>query len=109
MRGDTVELPSVASVTLSPAAAPPPLWIGGGSPAALRRTARHGAGVRSAAIDELVSDLVRGYGIPPDDAAAIPIAGTPSQAAERFAAYADAGATTSCWARSATTGSASGS
>ena len=33
------------------------------------------------------------HGIPAEDAADVPITGTPTQAAERFAAHADAGAT----------------
>jgi alkanesulfonate monooxygenase SsuD/methylene tetrahydromethanopterin reductase-like flavin-dependent oxidoreductase (luciferase family) len=41
----------------------------------------------------LVSSLADGHGIPPEDAVDLPITGTPAQAAERFAAYADAGAT----------------
>jgi alkanesulfonate monooxygenase SsuD/methylene tetrahydromethanopterin reductase-like flavin-dependent oxidoreductase (luciferase family) len=45
IRGETVELPSGASITLSPGADVPPILIGGNSPAALRRavaTARAG-------------------------------------------------------------------
>jgi alkanesulfonate monooxygenase SsuD/methylene tetrahydromethanopterin reductase-like flavin-dependent oxidoreductase (luciferase family) len=44
IRGETVELPSGASITLSPGADVPPILIGGNSPAALRRAVRHGAG-----------------------------------------------------------------
>jgi methyltransferase (TIGR00027 family) len=44
IRGETVELPSGASITLSPGADVPPILIGGNSPAALRRAIRHGAG-----------------------------------------------------------------
>lgn len=44
IRGETVKLPSGASITLSPGADVPPILIGGNSPAALRRAIRHGAG-----------------------------------------------------------------
>ena len=44
IRSETVELPSGASITLSPGADVPPILIGGNSPAALRRAVRHGAG-----------------------------------------------------------------
>jgi alkanesulfonate monooxygenase SsuD/methylene tetrahydromethanopterin reductase-like flavin-dependent oxidoreductase (luciferase family) len=126
--GETVELPSGASITLSPGAQVPPILIGGNSPAARRRAARHGAGwfpsmavprrIASGArdlpptaqialvvgallgagrtdarVDAFVTSLIDGYGIPPQDAVDIPITGTPAQAAERFAAYAHAGAT----------------
>ena len=37
--------------------------------------------------------LTGSHGIPAEEAADVPITGTPTQAAERFAAYADAGAT----------------
>jgi alkanesulfonate monooxygenase SsuD/methylene tetrahydromethanopterin reductase-like flavin-dependent oxidoreductase (luciferase family) len=37
--------------------------------------------------------LTQDYGIDPDQAERVPIAGGPAQAAERLAAYADAGAT----------------
>jgi alkanesulfonate monooxygenase SsuD/methylene tetrahydromethanopterin reductase-like flavin-dependent oxidoreductase (luciferase family) len=128
IRGETVELPSGASITLSPGAEVPPILIGGNSPAALRRAVRHGAGwfpgmatsrqivdgarqlphgaqiavggmallgadATDPRIDRLVASLVDGLGIPPEEAARLPITGTPAQAAERFAAYADAGAT----------------
>ena len=128
IRGETVELPSGASITLSPGADVPPILIGGNSPAALRRAIRHGAGwfpgmatprqiadgarrlhqtaqiavgagallgadARDPRIDRLVASLVDGLGIAPEEAARLPITGTPAQAAERFAAYADAGAT----------------
>jgi alkanesulfonate monooxygenase SsuD/methylene tetrahydromethanopterin reductase-like flavin-dependent oxidoreductase (luciferase family) len=127
IRGETVELPSGASITLSPGADVPPILIGGNSPVALRRAVRHGAGwfpgmatprqVADGAgrlhhgaeiaaggvallgaeadprIDRFVASLADGLGIPPADAAELPITGTPPQAAERFAAYADAGAT----------------
>lgn len=36
--------------------------------------------------------LTAGYGIPPAQAAAVPITGEPARAAERFAGYAEAGA-----------------
>jgi hypothetical protein len=52
---------------------------------------------------------LRRYDIPAADAAAVPITGTPAQAAERFAAYADASATWLVLGRSTTTGGLSGS
>jgi alkanesulfonate monooxygenase SsuD/methylene tetrahydromethanopterin reductase-like flavin-dependent oxidoreductase (luciferase family) len=128
IRGETVELPSGASITLSPGADVPPILIGGNSPAALRRAVRHGAGWFSSVttpqrvadgarrvpdtaqiavgcialldtdttdprIDAFVAALTDSHGIPAEEAADVPITGTPTQAAERFAAYADAGAT----------------
>jgi alkanesulfonate monooxygenase SsuD/methylene tetrahydromethanopterin reductase-like flavin-dependent oxidoreductase (luciferase family) len=128
IRGETVELPSGASITLSPGSDVPPILIGGNSPAALRRALRHGAGwfpgmatprqiadgarrlpeaaqiavggiallggdAADPRIDQFVASLIDGLGTPPEDAVDLPIAGTPAQAAERFAAYADAGAT----------------
>jgi alkanesulfonate monooxygenase SsuD/methylene tetrahydromethanopterin reductase-like flavin-dependent oxidoreductase (luciferase family) len=128
IRGETVELPSGASITLSPGADVPPILIGGNSPAALRRAIRHGAGwfgsvitpkqvadgarrlpqtaeiaVGTSAllgadatdprVDRFVAAVVDGHGIPREDAVDLPITGAPAQAAERFAAYADAGAT----------------
>jgi alkanesulfonate monooxygenase SsuD/methylene tetrahydromethanopterin reductase-like flavin-dependent oxidoreductase (luciferase family) len=126
IRSETVELPSGASITLSPGADVPPILIGGNSPAALRRAVRHGAGWFSSVttpqrvvdgarrlpdtaqiavgcialldadttdprIDAFVAALTDSHGIPAEEAAAVPITGTPTQAAERFAA--DAGAT----------------
>jgi alkanesulfonate monooxygenase SsuD/methylene tetrahydromethanopterin reductase-like flavin-dependent oxidoreductase (luciferase family) len=128
IRGETVELPSGASITLSPGADVPPILIGGNSPAALRRAIRHRAGWFSSVItpqrvaddarrlpdaaqiavgcvalfgadatdpriDAFVAALSDSHGIPAAEAADVPITGTPAQAAERFAAYADAGAT----------------
>jgi alkanesulfonate monooxygenase SsuD/methylene tetrahydromethanopterin reductase-like flavin-dependent oxidoreductase (luciferase family) len=128
IRGETVELPSGASITLSPGADVPPILIGGNSPAALRRAVRHGAGWFSSvttpqrlAVDArrlpdtaqiavggvalldadttdpriaaFVAALTDSHGIPAEEAADVPITGTPAQAAERLAAYADAGAT----------------
>jgi alkanesulfonate monooxygenase SsuD/methylene tetrahydromethanopterin reductase-like flavin-dependent oxidoreductase (luciferase family) len=128
IRGDTVELPSGASITLSPGAEVPPILIGGNSPAALRRAVRHGAGWFSSVttpqrvadgarrlpdtaqiavgcvallgadttdqrIDAFVAALTDSHGIPAEEAVDVPITGTPTQAAERFAACADAGAT----------------
>jgi alkanesulfonate monooxygenase SsuD/methylene tetrahydromethanopterin reductase-like flavin-dependent oxidoreductase (luciferase family) len=43
--------------------------------------------------DRLVASLIDGHGIPLEDALDHPIMGTPMRAAERFAAYADTGAT----------------
>src|SRR6186997_2199320 len=42
--GETVELPSGASITLSPGAEVPPILVAGNSPTALRQAIRHGAG-----------------------------------------------------------------
>ena len=42
--GETVELPSGESITLSPGAEVPPILVAGNSPAALHRAIRHGAG-----------------------------------------------------------------
>ncbi|WP_180685437.1 LLM class flavin-dependent oxidoreductase [Streptomyces gossypiisoli] len=52
LAGRTTELPDLpdASVTLAPAVPVPPVWIGGGSPAALRRAATLGDGWLPAAI-----------------------------------------------------------
>jgi len=128
IRGETVELPSGASITLSPGADVPPILIGGNSSAALRRALRHCAGWFSSVttpqrvadgarrlpdtaqiavgcvallgadatdprIDAFVAALSDSHGIPAAEAADVPITGTLAQAAERFAAYADAGAT----------------
>jgi alkanesulfonate monooxygenase SsuD/methylene tetrahydromethanopterin reductase-like flavin-dependent oxidoreductase (luciferase family) len=128
IRGETVELPSGASITLSPGADVPPILIGGNSPVVLGRAVRHGAGwftsmttpqgiadgarqlpqaaqiavggmallgadATDPRIDQFVASPIDGRGIPPEDAVDLPITGTPAQAAERFAAYADAGAT----------------
>jgi hypothetical protein len=41
----------------------------------------------------VIASLIDGHGIPPEDAVDLPIKGTATQAAQRFAAYADAGAT----------------
>ena len=128
IRGETTRLPSGASITLSPGADVPPILIGGNSPAALRRAARHDAGwftsvttpqrladgarqlpdtaqiavggvalldadTTDPRIAAFVAALTDSHGIPAEEAADVPITGTPTQAAERFAAYADAGAT----------------
>ena len=68
-----------------------------------------GADATDPRIDRLVASLIDALGIPPEDALDLPITGTPVQAAERFAAYAEAGATWLVRARSATTGAPSGS
>lgn len=124
-----------SSLTLAPSARVPPIWVGGGSGAALRRSVEHGsawfpsmvparfvaagasrmeelAGERARArpgiavggavllgrptstsvLDGFVAGLARGYGMPRERAAAIPITGSPAEAAERFAEYAAAGA-----------------
>jgi alkanesulfonate monooxygenase SsuD/methylene tetrahydromethanopterin reductase-like flavin-dependent oxidoreductase (luciferase family) len=44
-------------------------------------------------VDAFVASLVAGYGIEPEEAATVPITGTPTEAAERLDAYASAGAT----------------
>jgi alkanesulfonate monooxygenase SsuD/methylene tetrahydromethanopterin reductase-like flavin-dependent oxidoreductase (luciferase family) len=120
-------------ITLGPGAAVPPIWIGGGSDASIRRTVAHGAtwfpsmvpatyvargarrleelaagrgrptpriavgggvllGPKTPAIDAFIAGLTRGYGLPAEWAAAIPITGGAAQAAQRFAEYAGAGA-----------------
>lgn len=103
--GETVELPSGASITLSPGAEVPPILVAGNSPTALRRAIRHGAGwFTSMPTPEEIADRARQL---PETA---PIAvravaslddETPAQAAERFVAYAEAGAT---WLVLSTTG-----
>jgi alkanesulfonate monooxygenase SsuD/methylene tetrahydromethanopterin reductase-like flavin-dependent oxidoreductase (luciferase family) len=125
---------SGAEITLAPGAEPPPIWVGGMSDAALRRTARYGdawmpslvppeqvppraarltelaaargrpaptiamggaaalgPGVDRSAADGLVDTLTRGYGLPSEVASRVPLVGGPAQAAERFAAYVEAG------------------
>ena len=103
--GETVELPSGASITLSPGAEVPPILVAGNSPAALRRAIRHGAGwFTSMPTPEQIADRARRL---PETApiavrAVAPLDDeTPAQAAERFAAYAEAGAT---WLVLSTTG-----
>ncbi|WP_232663680.1 LLM class flavin-dependent oxidoreductase [Pseudonocardia sp. TRM90224] len=44
LAGEPVTLPDGAAVTLAPAVAPPPVWVGNASAVALRRAARFGAG-----------------------------------------------------------------
>ena len=117
----------------------PPLWVGGTSPAALRRAVRFGDGWLSglqtprefaasrrrlfelsdeagrprpltgiglhAAIGTGSSDLAEvtagmlnsTYGVPPDRAREVAIAGSPAQVASQLAAYAEAGADRSSW------------
>lgn len=96
---------SGTELTLAPGVHPPPIWVGGMSDAAMRRAARHGdawfpsmlppekvgpAARRLADLAE-AADQTRSYGVPAGTAARIPIAGDVSEAAERFAAYAEAG------------------
>jgi hypothetical protein len=64
-----------------------------GAQIAVGGTALLGADAMDPRIDRLVASLVDGLGIPREDAAPLPITGTAAQAAERFTAYADAGAT----------------
>lgn len=133
--GRPTRLDTESTLTLAPAAEVPPIWIGGGSRAALRRSVEHGAawfpsmvppgfvadGARrmdelasergrprpgiavggatllgahaeSSLLDGVIAGLTQGYGIPREWAAAIPITGSPAQAAERFAEYAGVGA-----------------
>lgn len=127
--------PGTPVVTLAPGVPMPPVWIGGSSVTALRRTATYGDGwlpslvtpndvargadrLRAAAVargrpaptiavgivaalgngsgvptrESLVRDMVEGYGFTPERAADVPVTGSPADAAERFAAYAAAGA-----------------
>jgi alkanesulfonate monooxygenase SsuD/methylene tetrahydromethanopterin reductase-like flavin-dependent oxidoreductase (luciferase family) len=58
--GETVELPSGASITLSPGAEVPPILVAGNSPAALRRAIRHDAGwFTSMPTPEQIADSAR--------------------------------------------------
>ena len=125
---------SGAEITLAPSAQTPPIWVGGTSDAALRRTARSGdawmpsmvppewvpAGaarlaelaasqgrqapeiamgaaaalgpdVDRSAIDGVVRSLTGGYGLPAALAEGLPVVGSPAHAAERLAAYGEAG------------------
>jgi alkanesulfonate monooxygenase SsuD/methylene tetrahydromethanopterin reductase-like flavin-dependent oxidoreductase (luciferase family) len=50
-----------------------------------------GPGVPPSAVEDVASNLTRSYGVPAGAAPRIPIAGDVSEAAERFAAYAEAG------------------
>jgi alkanesulfonate monooxygenase SsuD/methylene tetrahydromethanopterin reductase-like flavin-dependent oxidoreductase (luciferase family) len=108
IRGETVELPSGSSITLWPGAEVPPILIGGNSPAALRRAIRHGAGwfpgmptlrqVEDGACQlpeaaQIAVGAMARVGAERDEAVDLPITGTTAQAAEQFAAYAEAGAT----------------
>ncbi|WP_163506108.1 LLM class flavin-dependent oxidoreductase [Fodinicola acaciae] len=52
-----------------------------------------GLGVTPAEVDRAIADLGKSYAIPPEKAAEVVISGTPQQAADRFHAYAEAGAT----------------
>ncbi|MEV0679639.1 LLM class flavin-dependent oxidoreductase [Actinosynnema sp. NPDC050436] len=132
VRGTPVALHG-AQVVLSPGATMPPLLVGGGGTAALRRAARYGdhwypafvpgaaiaAGVArltalaeefgrprpgvtvgvgvalgdvpASAVDRRVKGMTD-YGVPEEAAREVIVTGTPAQAAERFAALAEAGA-----------------
>lgn len=126
---------SGAEITLAPPADPPPLWVGGSSDAALRRTVRYGdawmpsmvapewvatraarlaelaasggraapeiavggaaalgPGVDRAAVDQVVRSLTGGYGLRAAVAERLPVVGDVARAAERLAAYGEAGA-----------------
>lgn len=50
-------------------------------------------GARNGAVDGIVDSLTRGYGLPAAAAARVPFVGSPAQAAERIAAYGEAGVT----------------
>lgn len=125
---------SGVELTLAPPAEPPPIWVGGGSDVALRRTARFGdawmpsmvppewvparavrlaelaathgrpapeiavggaaalgPGVDRAAVEGVVRSLTSGYGLPAALAERLPVVGSPAQAADRLAAYREAG------------------
>ncbi|RKT56516.1 LLM class flavin-dependent oxidoreductase [Saccharothrix australiensis] len=132
VRGEPVELHG-EPVALRPGATMPPVLVGGGTAAALRRAARFGdhwypafvprrsvaSGVRrlaelaaahgrpapgvtvgvSVALGDVPASVVDGrvrgmtdYGLPEDVAREVVVTGSVAQAAERFAALADAGA-----------------
>jgi alkanesulfonate monooxygenase SsuD/methylene tetrahydromethanopterin reductase-like flavin-dependent oxidoreductase (luciferase family) len=119
-------------LTLAPGAPVPPIWVGGGSDAAVRRAVRFGhawfpsmmtatraesamnrlsefadaAGrpvpmlamggvaavdVTQSTVDEYVAGLAGSYGIQAEQAAKVPITGSPREAADRFAEFAAAG------------------
>ncbi|MFI0357411.1 LLM class flavin-dependent oxidoreductase [Actinomadura sp. 9N407] len=127
--------PGEPGVTLAPATAMPPIWVGNASAAAIRRAARLGDGWfpslitprevaegrawlaelaaehgRSAPViaiggaaalgngpgvpssNEMASGISAAYGRPLEEVAQIPLTGHPEQAAEKLAAYRDAGA-----------------
>jgi alkanesulfonate monooxygenase SsuD/methylene tetrahydromethanopterin reductase-like flavin-dependent oxidoreductase (luciferase family) len=133
--GEPTSLDGGPAFSLAPSAQVPPIWVGGGSPAALRRTVAHGtawfpsmvpaefvaqgaARLRQFAADAgrpapaaavggaavlgpdaspallaaYAEEVARRYGVPPGVAARVPITGSAAEAAERFAAYARAGA-----------------
>ncbi len=97
------------AIRLLPAVPVPPLWIGGTSPAALRRAVRFGDGWLSglqtprefAASRQRLLELsaqagrprpLTGIGVPADRAREVAIAGTPAQVASQLTPYVEAGA-----------------
>jgi alkanesulfonate monooxygenase SsuD/methylene tetrahydromethanopterin reductase-like flavin-dependent oxidoreductase (luciferase family) len=50
-----------------------------------------GPDITASTVDQFVAAVTNGYGIPADQAAEVPIVGSPHQAAERFAEFAEAG------------------
>ena len=134
LAGRPTEVSPGKPLTLAPSAPMPPVWIGGGSRAAMRRAAQRGdawfpsmltrrqlsaaeaelselahqagrprpgiavggsillgTGATPSVPAEVIAGLVQ-YGLTSQDAADVPIVGTPADAAERFAEYQDAGA-----------------
>ena len=134
IRGEPTKLGD-EEITLAPAAAAPPILIGGNSEAAMRRAVLHGDGWvpslispaalarkvlrlreiaheldravpsvsvgghailvdNPAAVESFTRVLVDLHGIPPEEAAAVPVTGSLAQVTERLHAYSEAGADT---------------